>query len=371
MNPNLIHTIGILGGGQLGRMMCMAAKHMGFDVIVLDPDADCPCGQVADKQIVANYDDVDSLQLLLEQSDVVTYEFENVSLKAAQLLEAKLPQTSRLLEITQNRILEKEAVIQYGLKTVPYTPIRNASDMDQFVASYESNVRRVFIKTAMGGYDGKGQYLIQTTEELKHFIQNHYQSQWHYVAETAVDFSKELSVIVCRNASGETAVFQVSENIHHNRILHQSIVPGRIDDTLKSKIHNMALQLADGLQLVGTLAMELFLCGDEILVNELAPRPHNSGHYTLDACMTSQFEQHIRAICNLPLGDTTQFSPCVMVNVLGEDMALMDRTVVGKHKLHLYGKKESRAGRKMGHINIVEKDLDTCISIANKMIEKK
>jgi len=351
-------------------MMCMAAKHMGFAVIVLDPDADCPCGQVADKLIVAAYDDASALQKLLEQCDVVTYEFENVSLKAAQLLEAKLPQTSRLLEITQNRILEKEAIRHNGLKTVPYMPIRNAAEMEQFVFEYQSNVRKVFMKTAMGGYDGKGQYLIENSEDLQHFIQHQYQPQWQYVAETAVDFSKELSVIVCRNASGETAVFPVSENIHCNRILHQSIVPARIADTLNQKIHGMALQLADGLQLVGTLAMELFLCGDEILVNELAPRPHNSGHYTLDACMTSQFEQHIRAICNLPLGDTMQFSSCVMVNILGEDMAFLDRRKMGKHKLHLYGKKESRTGRKMGHINILDKDIETCISIANSIIER-
>ncbi len=370
MNPNLIQTIGILGGGQLGRMMCMAAKHMGYTVIVLDPDVDCPCGQVADQIIAAPYDDATALQQLLEQCDVITYEFENVSLKAAMLLEAKLPQTSRLLEITQNRILEKEAIRQNGLQTVPYIPIQNEKEMSAFAQSYRENPNKVFLKTAMGGYDGKGQYLIESLDTLNHFIANHHQPQWQYVAETAVDFSKELSVIVCRNASGETVVFPVSENIHCNRILHQSIVPARIADTLNKRINDMALQLANGLQLVGTLAMELFLCGDEILVNELAPRPHNSGHYTLDACKTSQFEQHIRAVCNLPLGDTTQFSPCVMVNVLGEDMLALDRQKIGKHKLHLYGKKEARTGRKMGHINILDQDIETCISIANTLIQK-
>jgi 5-(carboxyamino)imidazole ribonucleotide synthase len=368
MNANNIETMGILGGGQLGRMMCLAAKYMGYRVMVLDPAADCPAGQVSDKLIAAPYDDVAALHLLLQQCDVVTYEFENVPLKAAQLLEAKLPQSSRLLEITQNRILEKAAVRNLGLATVPYTPITSPDDLTSFGDIYVQEPYRLIVKTALGGYDGKGQYVIENTEDWNAFVKDHYRADRHYVAETAVVFDKELSVIVCRNASGDMNVFPVAENIHRNQILHKSIVPARIEPDLKERIAAMAQQLAGGLNLVGTLAIELFLVGDDILVNELAPRPHNSGHYTLDACTTSQFEQHIRAICNLPLGEVRLFSPVVMLNILGEDMAFLNRKKVGVHKLHLYGKTDSREGRKMGHINILADNLDECITISETIL---
>ena len=364
----MIETIGILGGGQLGRMMCIAAKQMGYRVVVLDPTPDCPCGQVSDKIIVASYDNSDACQLLLNQCDVITYEFENIPLSSASMLEAKLPQTSRLLEITQDRILEKEAIRINGLKTTPYLPILLHSDMELFAKNYRDQPYPVFIKTAQGGYDGKGQYVLENVQQLDYFLKYQYQSGKRYLAEKAVAFEKELSVIVCRNISGEMTVFPVSENIHRNRILHQSIIPARIKSSLIDRIEQMARQLATGINLVGSLALELFLFGNEILVNELAPRPHNSGHYTLNACLTSQFEQHIRAICNLPLGDVHQISPCVMLNILGEDMAFLNRNKIGKHKLHLYGKTESRAGRKMGHINILDQNIETCLQIAENIL---
>ena len=356
-----IQTIGILGGGQLGRMIALAAKAMGFRIVVLDPEEDCPCAQVADKQILAAYSDETACRELFQAADVITYEFENVPVSSARILEAKLPQGSRLLEITQDRLREKETIRALGFLTADYLPVRNPEELEFLSRHFLKNPSKVFLKTARGGYDGKGQFVLQTAADLQEFSEKHYRPEITYVAEQALHFDKELSAIVCRNARGESSVFPIAENIHRNQILQQSIVPARVPEHIHQKAKDLALKMAEGLQLQGTLAIELFLCGEELRVNELAPRPHNSGHYSLDACLTSQFEQHIRAICNLPLSDVRQVSPCVMLNLLGEDMENLSREKVGKHKLHLYGKKEARPGRKMGHINILENNLEECI----------
>jgi 5-(carboxyamino)imidazole ribonucleotide synthase len=362
-----IQTIGILGGGQLGRMMALAAKAMGFRIVVLDPEDDCPCAQVADLHIRAAYSDESACRELLQTCDVITYEFENVPLASARILEEKLPQGSRLLEITQDRLREKEAVQNLGFLTADYLPVRNPEELEVFAQHFLQNYSTVFLKTARGGYDGKGQFVLQSAADLREFREKHYRPELSYVAEEALNFDKELSAIVCRNARGECSVFPVAENIHRNQILHQSIVPARVPEHIHQKVKDLALEIAEGLQLQGTLAIELFLCGDKLRVNELAPRPHNSGHYSLDACLTSQFEQHIRAVCNLPLGDVHQVSPCVMLNLLGEDMQILSREKAGKHKLHLYGKKEARPGRKMGHINILENSIEECLKSMEKI----
>jgi 5-(carboxyamino)imidazole ribonucleotide synthase len=364
----MIQTIGILGGGQLGRMMALAARVMGYGIVVLDPTPNCPCGQIADKQIVAEFDDVEAAKELLESCDLITYEFENVNLNVANALSAKLPQTSKLLEITQNRIVEKEVIRKAGLKTVEYVPITSIDVLKQFAIDYKKNPRKLIVKTAQGGYDGKGQYLINNTEDLSLFQKTNYNPKVQYVAEDFTKFEKELSVIVCRNSNGEISVFPVAENIHKNQILFQSIVPARVSENVEKMTVNVATQLATHLNLVGTLAIELFLCDDELVVNELAPRPHNSGHYTMNACITSQFEQHIRAVCNLKLGDTKLVSACVMLNILGEDKHLMNRENIGKHKLHLYGKADAKVGRKMGHINVLEDSIDMCLIEVEKLI---
>jgi 5-(carboxyamino)imidazole ribonucleotide synthase len=364
----MIQTIGILGGGQLGRMMALAARSMGFGIVVLDPTPNCPCGQIADKQIVAEFDDVEAAKELLNSCDVITYEFENVNLNVANALSTKLPQTSRLLEITQNRIVEKEEIRNAGLKTVEYVAITSFDSFTQFVIDYKNNPRKLIIKTAQGGYDGKGQYVINSIEDLSHFEKTNYHTKVQYVAENFTKFEKELSVIVCRNKNGEVSVFPVAENIHKNQILFQSIVPARVPADVEKMAITVATQLATHLNLVGTLAIELFLCEDGLLVNELAPRPHNSGHYTMNACITSQFEQHIRAVCNLSLGDTKLTSHCVMLNILGEDKHLMNREKIGKHKLHLYGKAEAKVARKMGHINVIEDNIEKCLREVNKLV---
>jgi 5-(carboxyamino)imidazole ribonucleotide synthase len=364
----VIKTIGILGGGQLGRMMAIAARTMGYNIVVLDPTPNCPCAAVADEQIVATYDDVDAAKELLNSCDVITYEFENVNLNVAKTLSAKLPQTSELLRITQNRIVEKQTINDAGLKTVAYKIITNKKELKVFIDDYELNIRNIVIKTAKGGYDGKGQYLIKNIEQLNDFVANKYNEDIEYVSEDFINFDKEVSIIVCRNTSGETACFPVAENIHKNQILHQSIVPARVSSVLEQKANAIAMQLAKHLNLVGTLAIEMFVCDDDIVINELAPRPHNSGHYTLNACATNQFEQHIRAICNLPLGNTTLFTPILMLNVLGQDAILMKPENVNKNKLHLYGKTEAKVDRKMGHINVLGNSVDECLKEVERLV---
>ena len=349
-------------------MMAIAARTMGYDIVVLDPTPNCPCAAVADKQIVAPFDDVEAAKELLSPCDVITYEFENVNLAVANALEPKLPQGSELLKITQNRILEKALIRSAGQRTVNYTAIENQQDLLRFAKDYETNQRKVVIKTAQGGYDGKGQFVMESSQALEEFIGKQYNEVLTYVAEDFISFEKEISVIVCRNASGEITTFPVAENIHKNQILYKSIVPARIADSIIHKAEAAALQIAQHLNLVGTLAVEMFVTTDDVIINELAPRPHNSGHYTLDACATTQFEQHIRAICNLTLSDNRLLSPCVMINVLGQDKALMDRMLIGKNKLHLYGKKEAKQDRKMGHINVLGETLEECLMEADKLL---
>ena len=347
-------TIGIIGGGQLGRMMCLAAKAMGYYVAVLDPTPNCPCGQVADAEITANYDDIQAIKKLSEISDVITYEFENIDYDALAYLEehAYLPQRSDVLKITQHRFREKTAINNIGIPTADFF----------LVDSVEALTKHFFfpsvLKTCTGGYDGKGQLVIKSDkdyDEAKMLAE-----KYECILEKWMPFSKEISVIIARCTSGETSVFPVAENIHVNNILHQSIVPARINPELEKKAVSHAYKIAESLNVIGVLAIEMFVVGDDIYVNELAPRPHNSGHYTIDACLTSQFEQHVRAVCGLPLGDTSLHTPVVMVNILGDHMDNKKMShldsylpLLNKGKLHLYGKAEAKEKRKMGHINML------------------
>lgn len=348
--------------------MAIAARQMGYKIVVLDPTKNCPCAAVADKQIVAAFDDIEAAKQLLIDCDVITYEFENVNLNVANALIAILPQGSELLKITQNRILEKQTINDCGLSTVEYFAIKNKKDIDNFCEAYSKNIRNIIIKTVQGGYDGKGQFVIKSVEDLQQFITTNYKESVEYVAEDFFDFDKEISIIVCRNANGEIATFPVAENIHQNQILHQSIVPARVSNNVVAKANDIAHKLATHLNLIGTLAIEMFVKGDNVVINELAPRPHNSGHYTLNACATNQFEQHIRAICNLNLSNTNLFSPVVMFNVLGQHTSLMQQENIGKHKLHLYEKEEAKRDRKMGHINVVESSIDKCLQEVEQLI---
>ena len=347
-------TIGIIGGGQLGRMMCLAAKAMGYYVAVLDPTPDCPCGQVADIEITANYDDMEAIKKLAKLSDVITYEFENIDYDALSYLEnhTYLPQRSDILKITQHRYSEKKAISDMGIPVPDFFLIDNTESLEKHFF-YPS-----VLKTCMGGYDGKGQLVIKSKDDFeaaKNLAETH-----ECILEKWIPFDREISVLIVRGTNGESSVFPVPENIHVNNILHQSIVPARISAELEQKAVAYARKISENLNVIGVLAVEMFVAGENLYVNELAPRPHNSGHYTIDACTTSQFEQHIRAVCGLPLGETNLQSPVVMVNILGDHMDNKEMAnlapympLLTKGKLHLYGKAEAKEKRKMGHINML------------------
>lgn len=350
-------TIGIIGGGQLGRYMAVSAKQMGYRAAVLDPVAQSPCGQVADTEITAAYSDLEAIRQLAEISDVVTYEFENIDYDALNQLkeEANLPQGSELLLLTQNRETEKKGIVDAGCEVAPYRIIHDEKELEDAVAVLGLPA---VLKTCRGGYDGKGQYVIKEKGQLHEAAA--LLTHGTCILESWVPFQMELSVIVTRSIHGEIAVFPVAENIHKHNILFQSIVPARVEERIQEKAKELATTLAEKLGLVGTLAVELFLTNEgELLVNELAPRPHNSGHYTLDLCETSQFEQHVRAICGLPLGGTALLSEGMMVNLLGDEVDIPKEhpELLKEAKLYLYGKHEVKAGRKMGHMTFM-KQLD-------------
>lgn len=350
-------TIGIIGGGQLGRYMAVSAKQMGYRAAVLDPVAQSPCGQVADKEITAAYSDLEAIRKLADISDVVTYEFENIDYDALNQLkeEAYLPQGSDLLLLTQNRETEKKGIVDAGCEVAPYRIIHDEKELEDAV---DVLGLPAVLKTCRGGYDGKGQYVIKEKGQLHEAAA--LLTHGTCILESWVPFQMELSVIVTRSVHGEIAVFPVAENIHKHNILFQSIVPARVENRIQEKAKELATTLAEKLGLVGTLAVELFLTNDgKLLVNELAPRPHNSGHYTLDLCETSQFEQHVRAICGLPLGGTALLSEGMMVNLLGDEVDIPKEhpELLKEAKLYLYGKHEVKAGRKMGHMTFM-KQLD-------------
>ncbi|MDC2865229.1 MULTISPECIES: 5-(carboxyamino)imidazole ribonucleotide synthase [unclassified Bacillus (in: firmicutes)] len=359
--------IGIIGGGQLGRMMAIAAKEMGYKIAVLDPAKSSSCAQVADIEIVAPYDDLKAIHYLAEISDVVTYEFENIDYNCLQWLEkhAYLPQGSQLLYTTQNRYTEKNAIVKAGLPVAPYRLVQKQEDLLEAVAEFSFPC---VLKTTTGGYDGKGQVVLKSEADVAKAME--LVNQAECILEKWVLFEKEISVIVTRSVNGETKVFPVAENIHVNNILHESIVPARIPHALSQQGIQYAERLADELKLVGTLAVEMFATANgDIYINELAPRPHNSGHYTIDACEISQFGQHIRAICNLPLGETILLKPVVMVNILGEHIEGVLKQVnrlTGCY-LHLYGKEEAKTQRKMGHLNILNENIEDALEKAQSL----
>jgi 5-(carboxyamino)imidazole ribonucleotide synthase len=361
-------TIGILGGGQLGRMMALSAREMGLRVIVLEPGEDSPCGQVADRQIISGYEDREGIKQLAASSDVVTYEFENIDAVSAEWLEANayLPQGSRLLAVTQHRLREKETLVKAGVPVAPFCPVKDTDSLQEAVGTLGFPC---VLKTCRGGYDGKGQVVIRQESDLEGATAL-LEKETDCVLEAWVPFEKEISVILTRSVSGEVKSFPVAENIHKDNILHQTIAPARISEKTAEQAKRLAGSIAAELELVGTLAVEMFVGkNDEIYVNELAPRPHNSGHYTIEACETSQFDQHVRAVCNWPLGSTDLIKPAVMLNILGEhhETVLNGIGELGEAKLHLYGKKEAKMKRKMGHITVLGETVEEALSKAERV----
>jgi 5-(carboxyamino)imidazole ribonucleotide synthase len=367
-------TLGVLGGGQLGRMFTVAARNMGYRVIVMDPDTMSGAGQIADEHIQCSYTDEAALEKMANLCDTITLEFENIPSASVRFLADRTTvyPVVESLEIAQNRDLEKQFAQKAGLQPVPYhavqseADLRPAADAIGFPAILKSNTL---------GYDGKGQYPVNDYDALCEAFD--LAGRVECVLEKRVSIACEISSIVARNADCQIQCFPVAENQHRNGILHMSIVPARIDTAIAQQATEYASLLADAMQYVGILAVEFFVTTDgELYFNEMAPRPHNSGHYTKDACVTSQFEQQVRMICGLPPGDTRLLSPVVMVNMLG-DLWEPDWQAILQHdniKLHLYGKSEARPGRKMGHFNVlaetVEDALETAEQVFNQLAGK-
>lgn len=364
-------TLGVLGGGQLGRMFTLAAKVMGYQVVVLDPDPASPAGQLADIHLKADYQDAVALLRMGSLCDAVTTEFENVpasslNMLAKHCLVAPSPQS---LAVAQDRLMEKTQARDFGCDTAPFANIENEGDI---VHAWTLIGAPALLKTRRLGYDGKGQARVNSLDELVAAYAE--LGGVPCLLEGYLPLEREVSVVLARNQNDEVAFFPLAENQHRHGILDISIVPARIPETLAESARQMAAGLARGLDYVGVMAVEFFILADgRIVFNEMAPRPHNSGHYTLDACATDQFQQQVRALCGLPLGDPRLLTPVVMVNLLGDIWtgdamraqprweALLAQPGV---QLHLYGKAEARVGRKMGHYNCLAAKLEDALQTA-------
>lgn len=348
-------TLGLLGGGQLGRMFSQAAARMGYHVAVLEPGKNSPAGEVSLKQITRSYDDAEGLQTLAQCAQAVTTEFENVPAKSLAALAALgLPTAPHAdaVAATQDRNVEKSFIERAGVPTAPHQAVKRIEDIE----SLSDDLFPGILKTARLGYDGKGQARVHSKAEAKTAWESF--GRVDCVLEKMLALKTEVSVIICRNAAGDTAVFPVCENHHRSGILAYTVMPARISAELASRAQEYAEKIAHALDYVGVLCVELFvLDGDKLIANELAPRPHNSGHATIEACSTSQYEQQVRAMAGLPLGDTTQIAPAVMLNILGDLWFDADDqpttppwTELLKMpgvKLHLYGKAQARRARKL------------------------
>jgi 5-(carboxyamino)imidazole ribonucleotide synthase len=343
-------TIGIIGGGQLGRMLAMAAARLGYRTVVLEPQADCPAAQLANRQIVAAYDDPSALDGLARLAAVVTYEFENVPVEAANRLASAVPvyPPPRALEVSQDRVTEKTFLNASGISTAAFRAVDNDGDI---VAALDAFGGSGVLKTRRLGYDGKGQRVIRAKEAGS--LEGTFAAMGNVplILEELVPFESEISVIAARGRDGSVAAFDPSRNVHREGILRSSTVPAGVPEKIEEEARRASFALLDALDYVGVIGVEFFVVADgRVLANEFAPRVHNSGHWTEAACVVSQFEQHVRAIAGLPLGEPGRHSDCIMENLIGDDMDRVP-SLLGEPDLmlHLYGKAETRPGRKMGH----------------------
>ncbi len=354
-------TIGVLGSGQLGRMFALAARRMGYRVHTFSPDQDTPTGQIADVEVMAAYDDLDAVRKFASKVAVVTFEFENVPTKTAEAAASAAPvrPSGSILHTTQQRIREKSFLREAGLPTTPYREIRTAADLERAVAELGCPA---ILKTAAFGYDGKGQVRVESPElALDTWTAIGRQEA---VLEAFIDFDREISVVAARGDDGSFVHYGAIENQHSRHILDISIAPARVPAAVAEEAVEMTRCVLDKLGVVGVLCVEFFVARDNrLMINELAPRPHNSGHLTVDACVTSQFEQQLRAVCGLPLGSTAMHRPAAMANLLGDlwtgaEPNWAAACAFPDVKLHLYGKLDPRPGRKMGHLTALNHDAE-------------
>lgn len=365
-------TLGVLGGGQLGRMFAHAATQMGYRVVVLDPAKTGPAAEVASEHLCYAYDDAEGLERLASVCDAVTTEFENVPADSLRFLQQHVPVTPapEAVEIAQNRIREKTFFVDHKLPTNHFVRI---TDIAQIESAWTQMSGKAVLKTTELGYDGKGQRVCNSAEDALDAFRSFGASfdggagTVECVLEDFVAFDLEVSVVLARDCNGGIQTFPLVENSHKNGILDTCVVPARVSDTVAESAHSIACKLAEALNYVGVLAIEMFVAGENILLNEIAPRPHNSGHYTIDATSYSQFDQQVLTLCGLPAAGVELYRPAVMLNILG-DMLLADgfdwsSVNTAECHLHMYGKSESRSGRKMGHINFVGEDVDQLLEV--------
>ena len=341
-------TIGILGGGQLGRMLSVAASRLGLKTHIFEPGAEPPAGQVADRVTTASYEDADALRAFAASVDVITYEFENIPTSALDLLEALRPirPNRRALAVSQDRLTEKAFLRELGLQTAAFAAVDDITDLNEAIKEFGP---RAILKTRGFGYDGKGQARINNASEAQNALNEMAGAPSIY--EGFVDFTHEVSVIGARGLDGSVACFDPGENLHRNGILHRTTVPARLSPSQRTDAILIAAKILGALDYVGVMGVELFVTADGLIVNEIAPRVHNSGHWTQNGCTVDQFEQHVRAVSGWPLGDGKRHSNVEMENLIGEDVNRVDEIAKSDAAIHLYGKTDAKPGRKMGHVN--------------------
>ncbi|MGR3342391.1 MAG: 5-(carboxyamino)imidazole ribonucleotide synthase [Paracoccaceae bacterium] len=342
-------TIGILGGGQLGRMLSVAAARLGFKCHIFEPDPEPPAGQVAHRVTTAAYDDTAALRAFASSVDVITYEFENIPTSALDTLEATRPvrPSREALRVSQDRLTEKQFLQQLGLLTAPFAAVQTLADLETAISIVGTPS---ILKSRRFGYDGKGQVRVMAASDALNAIAE--LAGAPAILEAFIDFNREVSVIGARGADGQIACYDPGENIHKGGILHSTTLPARLSKSQRTDAVLIAANILNALDYVGVLAVELFVTTGGLIVNEIAPRVHNSGHWTQNGCAVDQFEQHIRAIVGLPLGSGARHSDIQMLNLIGDDIdTLANLATDGATAIHLYGKSEARPGRKMGHIN--------------------
>ncbi len=364
--------LGMLGGGQLGRFFVIAAHEMGYRVTVLDPDKNSPAGKIADVHLCAAYDDAVALKTMAETCQAITTEFENVPASTLENLAQTrtVRPSAKAVSIAQHRVLEKQFIRDAGIPVAPFVVVNAASDLPADADA----IYPAILKVARFGYDGKGQARVANQAQAQAAFEAFKGEQC--VLEKMLSLDYEVSVVLARDAQGNFSAYPLAENSHLNRILDVSIVQARAPKTIQDQARQLAIKIAEKLEYVGVLAVEFFVSNGELLANEVAPRPHNSGHYTIDANVTNQFEQQLRALVGLPLGDSRLHSPAVMVNILGDiwkngaEPAWDKIFARSELKLHLYGKHEPRPGRKMGHYTVIGADQETVIVNAIKAREE-
>ncbi len=367
--------IGIIGGGQLGKMMILDAKRLGFHVITLDPSPSCPSHSISDELIVASFNDTKAIRELAERSDVITYEFEHIHVDILQQLEKEghaVYPTPSSLAVIQNKFNQKEALQAAGILVPDFVSVKTTEDIAEAgkVFGYP-----MMLKACTGGYDGKGNAVVKTVQDAGTTFEALGSGSIPLMVEKFVPFKMEISVLACRGIDGDIVVYPVGENSHVDSILDTTVVPAHISETCAKNAMTMAHDVMDVFHGVGMFCVEMFVTEDEtVYLNEVAPRPHNSGHYTIEGCLTSQFEQHIRAITGLPFGDVSLRCPTVMINLLGEPGSSGETVVTGIEeayklpnvKVHIYGKAESKPARKMGHLTVAAESLEEAVKTAKQ-----